>query len=94
MKVFDLSVNQVMHMNASTILCLKHMSQGKIYEMFDISFHLSQDGTPIQAYVAECQSQVVGVCVFRQEEVNVIACLTVCIFRFFIFQLESCNFLK
>ena len=31
---------------------------------------LLQDGTEIQAYVAECQKQIVGIAIIRREEVR------------------------
>ena len=34
-----------------------------------LTFSVFQDGTQIQAYVAECCGQIVGVSVIRQEEV-------------------------
>ncbi len=38
--------------------------------LYDYVLIWLQDGTPIQAYVADCHKQIVGVAIMRAEEVS------------------------
>lgn len=45
-------------------------------------FIFQKDGTEIQAFVAECQGQIVGLSVIRREEVIIHLNYSICIFPF------------
>lgn len=47
-------------------------------------FIFQKDGTEIQAFVAECQGQIVGLSVIRREEVMIYLNNSICIFLFYI----------
>lgn len=47
-------------------------------------FIFQKDGTEIQAFVAECQGQIVGLSVIRREEVMIYRNNSICIFLFYI----------